>query len=199
MNTLQNIVLNWRKMPDRRTLKTKKAIKDAFLSQLKNKNLNQISVTKVANIANIGRGTFYLHYLDIIDLYENLVNEFFKEIETFFDNAYPTTNAENLKNLMGEIINYISNNKQFILILLRLEGSEKTISKLKNLFNKKIVQESIKIFNNENIDTEYLNLETIFIVSGIIGIIDKWLNEGLMTKNQDLVEILHKIIMKLNT
>lgn len=185
-------------MSDRRILKTKKAIKYAFLSQLKNKILNQISVTKIANAANIGRGTFYLHYLDIFDLYENLVNDFFKEMEVFFDNAYPTTNAENLKKLIKEVINFIFDNQQFFLIMFRLEGSEKTISKLKKLFNKKIIQESIQIFDKENIDAEYLSAETIFIVSGIVGVIENWLNEGLLVQKEELIELLYKIIMKLN-
>lgn len=185
-------------MSDRRTLKTKKAIKDAFLSLLKNKNLNQITVTKIVNIADIGRGTFYLHYLDVLDLYESLVNELFEEIEHFFDNAYPTTNTENLKKLMKEIINFISLNKEFFLIMLRLEGSEKTISKLKNLFYNKVFQESIKIYGNKNLETDYLNTETIFIVSGLVGVIDKWLNEGLIMQNEILMNHLHQIIMKFN-
>lgn len=185
-------------MPDRRNLKTKKAIKDAFLSQIKYKNLNQISVTKIANMANIGRGTFYLHYLDIYDLYEKLVNDFYTEMEVFFDNAYPTTIAENLKKLIKEIINFISDNKTFFLIMLRLEGSEKTISKIKSFFNKKLIQESIKIFDNKNIDAEYLNIESIFIVSGIVGVIENWVNEGLIVQNEKLTELLYQIIMRLN-
>lgn len=185
-------------MPDRRTLKTKKAIKDAFLSQLKNKDLSRITVTKIVNTANIGRGTFYLHYLDVLDLYESLVNELFDEIEHFFDNAYPTTNPENLKKLMKNIINFISVNNEFFLIMLRLEGSEKTISKLKNLFYDKVYQESIMIFDNKDLKADYLNTETIFIISGIVGVVDKWLNDGLSTKNEELMEHLHQIIMKFN-
>lgn len=185
-------------MPDRRNLKTKRAIKDAFLSQLKSKNLNQISVTKIAKAANIGRGTFYLHYLDVYDLYEKLVNDFYTEMEVYFDNAYPTTIAENLKKLINEVINFISDNKAFFLIMLRLEGSEKTISKIKSFFNKKLIQESIQIFDNEILDAQYLNIESIFIVSGIVGVIENWVNEGLTVQNEKLTEYLYKIIMTLN-
>lgn len=198
MNKLEELYMINNKMPDRRNLKTKKAIKDAFLSQLKHKNLNQISVTKIADAANIGRGTFYLHYLDIYDLYENLVSDFYSEMEVFFDNAYPTTIAENLKNLIHKIVNFISDNKTFFLIMLRLEGSEKTISKLKTLFNTKLIHESIQIFNTENIDAEYLNTEAIFIVAGIVGVIENWVNEGLSVQNEKLVELLYQIILKLN-
>lgn len=185
-------------MPDRRNIKTKNSIRKVFLSQLKYKNLNQITVTKIANLANIGRGTFYLHYLDVADLYNSIVNELFSEFEKFFDNAFPTTNPDNLKKLMEEIIGYISENKQLFLILLRLEGSEKTISKLKKLFNQKVLQETIKIFQDKDNNDEYLIAETTFIISGIVGLIDKWLSEGLVIQNDKIISILHEIIMKFN-
>lgn len=185
-------------MSDRRNLKTKKAIKDAFLSQLKNKNLNQISVTKIANIANIGRGTFYLHYLDIADLYEKITNEFFDEIESFFDNAYPSNNPNNLKRLITEIITFISKNKELFLIFIRLEGSEKTISKIKSIFYEKVLKESFEIFAQNEKDKAYLIIESIFVVSGIIGVIENWLKENLVMQNEQIIDILQIIIMKLD-
>lgn len=185
-------------MPDRRNLKTKKSIKDAFLSQLTYKNLNQISVTKIANMANIGRGTFYLHYLDIADLYEQITNELFNEMALFFDKAYPTNNSSNLKNLITEIITFISANKSLFLTFIRLEGSEKTISKLKNLFNEKIFQESLEVFDINERNKEYLEIESIFVISGLIGVIEKWLNDDLIHENKHTIDILHDMIMKLN-
>ena len=44
-----------------------------------------------------------------------------------------------------------------------------------------------------------LNIENIFVVSGIVGVIDGWLNDGLMMQNEKIINILHKIIMKFNT
>lgn len=185
-------------MPDRRNLKTKKAIRDAFLSQLKYKDLDQISVTKLANIANIGRGTFYLHYLDIADLYEQITNELFDEMALFFDKAYPTNNSDNLKRLITEIVTFLSVNKNLFLIFIRLEGSEKTISKLKNLFNEKIFKESLEVFDINERNKEYLEIESIFVISGLIGVIEKWLNGGLIQENEHIINILHNMIMKLN-
>lgn len=188
----------WSKMADRRTLKTKKAIKNAFLSQLKNKNLSQISVTKIANIANIGRGTFYLYYLDITDLYEQITNELFDEMALFFDKAYPTNDSNNLKKLITEVIAFISANKSLFLTFIRLEGSEKTISKLKNLFNEKIYRESIEVFDTNKRNEKHLEIQSIFVISGIIGVIEKWLNGGLILENEYVIDILHNMIMKLN-
>ena len=58
---------------DLRVIKTQRAIHDAFLSLLRTKPLAKISVTELARIAEINKGTFYLHYRDIYDLYHALL------------------------------------------------------------------------------------------------------------------------------
>jgi len=59
-------------MKDRRVLKTERAIRETFLSLLKDTNLNQITVTELSRRTDLGRGTFYLHYRDVYDLYDHI-------------------------------------------------------------------------------------------------------------------------------
>ncbi len=47
---------------DRRIARTKKAIKDAFALLLSQKNVNEITITDIAETANINRKTFYSYY-----------------------------------------------------------------------------------------------------------------------------------------
>ena len=54
---------------DLRVIKTKERIESALLELLKMKPLEKITVTELARMAMINKGTFYLHYLDIFDLY----------------------------------------------------------------------------------------------------------------------------------
>ena len=53
---------------DRRVKYTKKVIKDTFLSLLEKKNISNISVKELCEMADINRGTFYRYYIDIYDL-----------------------------------------------------------------------------------------------------------------------------------
>ena len=68
------------KAPDRRTLKTKKAIRDAFAELLTEKELRKVSVQEIADKADINRATFYKHYLDVYDLYDKTEQEILVEI-----------------------------------------------------------------------------------------------------------------------
>lgn len=53
---------------DRRSTRTKQAIKQAFLDLTKEKPINKITIAELSQQADIGRGTFYTHYEDIYDL-----------------------------------------------------------------------------------------------------------------------------------
>lgn len=60
---------------DLRKQKTLRAIREAFLTLRRQKNLEVISVTELVTLAEISKATFYLHYRDIYDLSEQLQQE----------------------------------------------------------------------------------------------------------------------------
>ncbi len=73
---------------DLRIIKTRRSIKEAFMELILMKPVNKITVTELAERAEISKGTFYLHYLDIYDLYNRLVEEVANKIAESF-NPYP--------------------------------------------------------------------------------------------------------------
>ena len=79
------------KKTDLRIVKTKRRIKEVFADLLKKKSLKDISVSELARIAEINKGTFYLHYEDIYALYNEMLEDKVNEIvdgidfyDTFF-------------------------------------------------------------------------------------------------------------------
>lgn len=70
------------KQSDRRIAKTKRAINEAFLCLLKQKNLNRITVTELSALADINKGTFYLHYNDIYALYNEVLLDYITRTAT---------------------------------------------------------------------------------------------------------------------
>lgn len=80
---------------DLRIIKTKEALHEALLTILKEKPLESISISEICRKAKVNRGTFYLHYNQIGDLFE----EYFKEIMADLANSYhePYRHVEKLK------------------------------------------------------------------------------------------------------
>lgn len=186
-------------MSDRRALKTEKTIRDTFLTLLKTKQLNQITVSEISRQSNLGRGTFYLHYKDVYDLYDHIENELYRDLEQIFISSYPSVYSKNLRNLTDGITRYIYENREVILTFARLEGSKKTISKIKAYFHKIVLQESKIISGIRQNSADYDTVETIFTVSGVVSVLEEWLNNGISLPQEQIASILDRILVKLNT
>lgn len=65
---------------DLREKKTKRNIKNAFIELRAKKPLERISVKELAELAEISKATFYLHYRDIYDLSDCLQKEIIQNI-----------------------------------------------------------------------------------------------------------------------
>lgn len=60
---------------DRRTLYTKRVIKEALIELMGHKPFPKITVKELCAAAEINRGTLYLHYLDLADVLDEIENE----------------------------------------------------------------------------------------------------------------------------
>ncbi|MDQ7862165.1 TetR/AcrR family transcriptional regulator [Peribacillus frigoritolerans] len=62
--------------------KTKKQIQLHFIALIEAEGFSHVSVKKIAERANINRGTFYLHYSDKYELMDHLQQELLHELQT---------------------------------------------------------------------------------------------------------------------
>ena len=65
---------------DLREKRTKRNIKNAFIELRKTKALEKITVKELAELAEISKATFYLHYCDIYDLSNHLQKEVIQDV-----------------------------------------------------------------------------------------------------------------------
>ena len=72
---------------DRREIKTKRSIKNAFLKLRSKKEIEQITIRELAEEAEISKATFYLHYRDIYDLSDTLGNEIIENLVKGISNS----------------------------------------------------------------------------------------------------------------
>lgn len=85
---------------DRRTLYSKKMIRESLYDLMKEKPLNKISVTEICQRADVNRSTFYAYYTDIYDLHQQIIKEFFSLQKSVIKNI---KQAIIVKNSMEEI------------------------------------------------------------------------------------------------
>ena len=105
---------------DLRVIKTKESIEQAFISLLAKKPLQKISIVELAREARINKGTFYLHYTDIFDLYQKTVRH---QMEAGFKDAdYFADFFDNPKRFYEELTASFTSN----LAVLDLLGKEES-------------------------------------------------------------------------
>ena len=64
--------------------KSKKAIKDALLDIMYEKDFKQITVNELLKRANISRGTFYAHFSNLEDVRQQLINDLYDHADAIF-------------------------------------------------------------------------------------------------------------------
>ena len=67
---------------DKRIVKTKTAIHEAFIDIIKDKPIDQVTISEVARQAGVSRKTFYTHYSCLNDLLQEHVSKFVFDIFT---------------------------------------------------------------------------------------------------------------------
>ena len=179
-------------MEDRRTLKTKKAINKAFLKLMKTKDISKITVSELTELADIGRGTFYLYYKDVYDLLEHTEAEVLSEIGDMFDQALLSDSAPDFLSFMEQTMEYIYENHDVFDILLSSKGSVLFLENLRFYFKKKEFLERKR--NHQSIETEYDQNEVTFIVSGVVAVIQEWVRNGMKHPPKEMAKMIERII-----
>ncbi|KRT90883.1 TetR/AcrR family transcriptional regulator [Bacillus paralicheniformis] len=183
-------------MEDRRSIKTKRAIKEAFLKLLHEKEINKITVSDLSRRADLGRGTFYLHYKDIFDLYEQIENELFDQLGRFYDDYFPSEDPHNLLTFIEKTTEYIYQNAAIFTLLTKPKGNILTINKFKDFFQRKIFEELSMIEQSEN-EVTCDEMEISFVVSGVVGVLEEWINEGMVQTPSHVAGVIHRILLKI--
>ena len=183
--------MNIDKKIDRRKIKTRKAIQNAYIELLKIKPANDISIKELAELADISRKTFYNYYDGIWEIEEDientLVNEFHEEILT--DQKSIITNP----NLFFEkFIGFLNQSPEFYGHVLAIDSNSHLLKKVSMvLFDdvKSILQNSLKL------DDAKLTFISQYIITGGLLSFQIWYNQYRQFAVEDFSKLLTKLIV----
>lgn len=169
---------------DRRIKRTKMLLQNALVDLMLEKAVGKISVKELTQKADVNRSTFYLHYLDIYDMLEQMENEFVETIQGFFHDFFTPLPTSMPLTLFVNISEWLEQDKEYYVKLLRGSASGYIFEKLESRIRDEFLTLLYLIF----LDEESLDLRTRvnFTVSGTVGVLRMWVMEG---GNISLVEL----------
>lgn len=181
------------KNEDRRVRKTKKAMADALAALLLEKPLKNISVREISDMADINRGTFYLHYRDVYDMVEQLQTEIFDKFNEIVDSHELNKKTDELLPMITELFNLLSENAALAKVLIGKNGDAAFVDKLKNVLSEKFFAYIQKNFGIKNANK--FNYVHNYIISGCIGICSEWLSGGMRETPEEMASFTERLII----
>lgn len=178
---------------DRRVRKTKKLMTKALAELLMQKPLSAISVREIAELADINRGTFYLHYRDIYDMASKLQDEIVEKFNRIVDSHSNNENTDELFPLLSDLFGLLAENAELARVLAGKNGDAAFLDKLKNIVREKCLGDARTMLNIESTDEfEYFYN---YIVSGCIGVCSSWLTGGMRETPVQMAALVERMIL----
>lgn len=170
---------------DRRVRKTRKAIFEGLAELLCEKELRNITVQELSDKVDIHRGTFYKHFMDIYDVYEQLEKMILSELGLLITQHGSKTNYE----VYAEVFKYIKDNSVYFKMIFSPHSSSALYWKVQKMvegLNRVIWSESFEIDMNDS----RVDCAIRYHSNGCLAIIGGWVQSGFAQSEEFIAKML---------
>ena len=167
------------KKSDARVRYTQRVLKESFLSLLRNKPVNKITVKEVCELAELNRATFYSHYSDCFDLMEKIE----REILDAFEQSLRLIEGFDVTELISAIYAIIERHKDACRVLIFIGASPSLLGRMIELAKKTSIETwKRQLFNasDAELDMLYMHLSN-GLMNVVLGGYDKYSREEVIS------------------
>lgn len=177
---------------DRRILKSRQAIMEAFIELLAEKSLEKIKINDIAERANVNRGTIYLHFTDKYDLQEQCINTYLQQLQDSCLADGEVTELQ-MQDILLRSFEFLESNATIYNTLIT--GSGIPVFRESMM---KMVEEGVKEYLEKwRLDLQSsLEVEVQFITSAVVGLMEWWVKEGIPYPPLTMVEQLQQLLLR---
>ena len=176
---------------DRRSLRTKRAIKHACIKIMTAKEIGDITIKEIAETADINRKTFYAHYPDVHTVFDEIENELIEKILGIIESSDILSTQFNPARLFRELTDEINRDPDFYSCLIRSTTYGKLEAKLKNVVHTHLIDlYEGRLPADPNIIAYVLD----FIAAGIASAYREWFNSDRTLTIEDLSLVISTLV-----
>lgn len=173
------------KKTDRRTLKTRKAIFEGLAELLTQKELRNITVQELSDRVDIHRVTFYKHFMDIYDVYEQLENVILTELGLLITEHGVKTTFE----VYPVVFRYIKEHSAYFKMIFSPHSTSTLYCKILKMvegLNRVIWAERFGVDMNDGKIDSVIRYHS----NGMLAIIAGWVLSDFVQSDDDIIETL---------
>lgn len=178
---------------DRRVIRTKLQIRRALIELLHEKSEGSISVRELTQKAQINRGTFYIHYKDIHDLMEHLVDEAVEKLTDICRRHPPAQTPRASYPFLTDLFETLQGDPELFTILLGTTGSHAYSERLCLAIRENFLDDLLAVFYSA--DPKQRQIASGFIVSGCLHEALSWLENGMNETPEQMAYLTGRVIM----
>ena len=176
---------------DPRTRKTKRAIRNAFAKLLSEKEIKDITVRDVAELAEINRKTFYRYYSGIYQVVDEIENEIVRSYEQILGEIDFRQDIEKPYRIIEHLTATISTDLDFYGCLLSMRGNVSLVSKISEMLKAKTMETLLLL--HVSIDANAADIMLEYAISGMVAVYQHWFNTG----RRESIELLSETLSAL--
>lgn len=161
------------KTPDRRVLRTKRAIKSAFAQLLTEKNINDITVSDIAALADINRKTFYNYYAGVYAVVDEIEDDTIRRFDALLTEPDFEVNANRPYMIFKKLTDIINREPVFFRYLIAMDANVSLSTKMAEMLKARTKAILLKYLT---VDESRLDLMLEFMVTGSVSVYRQWYN-----------------------
>ena len=170
---------------------TKQALRDAFIRLYEQKDIRSISIRDITELAGYNRGTFYLYYLDIYDLFEQIKSELLSQLARMAEEILSGAEGITRGGMTTLLLRFYSRNEKYVVPLMERDAAMlgSIIDVLRPVFFSRLGDLS----HEERREVEYL-LQYHF--AAVINVINYWVRSGKDISREEMAGIVYEAAAK---
>lgn len=179
------------KKVDRRVIKTRRQLKKGLAALMKEKSVNQITVKELVEEVDINRSTFYLHFKDIQDLLREIEESMEAQIKRAIEEHPIVSGNENAFYFIEDMFHVLDEEREISKALIGPNGDMGFIHRIEQIIKENSRGTLEKMFPGKKEDLKYFYA---FCLSGCLGLVKVWLNEGEEKSPEEMAQMTFNMI-----
>jgi len=182
------------KKEDRRVRRTKKLLTQALTELLQKKQVNEITVKELTDLADMNRGTFYMYYRDIFDMLEKIEDELFQKLDVIAQSHEHGDPTQQVKPILLDLFRFIEENQEMFRVLLSPNGDMNFLHRLYEA----IRERSLEIWKDQmgSLGEKEFDYRYSFVIFGCAGMIRAWVNRNCQETDMQMAELADRMIRR---